>query len=251
MEFLITKKNNDYYLTGFERPIKLELEVVIYYGLKNNDIIDNLLELLDENEYYQVLNLAYKRLASDYTTYELFNYFKDKGYQEKTIRRVLNELSNKNILNDSKYAKNYVSLKSYKYGPNKLKYDLDLKGINKNIVNDAFKDYDEEKILTHLIKRDKTSTKGSFENFKNRLLNKYINKGFNLYLVSQTIEHILNKDDYDEQKELEKEYLKIYQKESLKEEDIYNLKFKIRLKLIKKGYINENILKVERSFFNE
>ncbi len=251
MEFLITKKNNDYYLTGFERPIKLELEVVIHYGLKNNDIISNLLEILDENEYYQVLNMAYKKLAIDYTTFELFNYFKEKGYQDKTIRRVLRELSTKNILNDSKYSKNYVSLKSYKYGPNKLKYNLDLKGVDKHVIVDAFKDYDEKKILTHLIKRDKTATKGSFENFKNRLLNKYVNKGFNLYLVQETIDLILNKDDYDEYKELEKEYSKIYLKESIKEVDNYKLKFKIRLKLINKGYINENILKVERSFFNE
>lgn len=249
----VIKEKNKFYLTDLIKKIKLEPATVIKLNLNDGEFVEDVKKVIDTNDYHIILKESYKRLKRPQTKLQLTSYFLERNFLVEIVNLVINKLEEQNYINDLEYAKNYIALKSTKYGPRLLKEELTKKGIDKKTFNKAIKDYDEETNLKHIIKREKDKAKfnSSFEKYLEKLYKKYVSKGFNPELLKTLLCSEIDKTKYNELKSLEKDYNKIFLKEIIKEKDKIKLKYKLKLLLLKKGYDNFNINIIEEELFNK
>ncbi|HEY7751222.1 MAG TPA: regulatory protein RecX [Ignavibacteriaceae bacterium] len=118
----------------------LSLEVFLKSGLKKNDEIseDRFSSLITENIKYHVRQRALRLLARrQYSRVELKLKLLQKDYQPKLIEDALNELSDKGILDDHKFASVFIEekLRTKNWGKRKLKSELIKKGVHEKIIS--------------------------------------------------------------------------------------------------------------------
>jgi regulatory protein len=118
----------------------LSLEVFLKSGLKKNDEIseDRFSSLITENIKYHVRQRALRLLARrQYSRVELKLKLLQKDYQPKLIEDALNELSDKGILDDNKFASVFIEekLRTKNWGKRKLKSELIKKGVHEKIIS--------------------------------------------------------------------------------------------------------------------
>jgi len=95
----------------------------------------------------KALSMAYRYLSfKDRTELELVNYLDKKGFSEAIISEVIEKLKHYNYLNDEKYMKNFhqYQSKSKGYGPLRIQYNLQQKGINKNTYQEFENEQDSD-----------------------------------------------------------------------------------------------------------
>lgn len=78
----------------------------------------------------------------DYTEKELYTKLID-NYDEKDVNNIISKLKNTNLINDKKYAENFVlgKLESGKYSINYIYNKLLEKGIKNDIIDEVFKEH--------------------------------------------------------------------------------------------------------------
>ncbi len=124
--------------------ITLGKEIVLKYGLNKR-------EELTDKEYYEMLELvvisaSYYYLAKrDYSKKELYNKLCERYREKEIVKKVLTQLEEKNFINDYEFALNYVKVR--KGSKKKIEYELGLKGIIKNIIDEVMSDFDESEEL--------------------------------------------------------------------------------------------------------
>lgn len=133
----------------FENGLSIGLnnEIVNKYDLKRR-------EELSHEEYLQVLELAalstsYYYLAKrDYTKKEIYNKLLQKYWEKNPILKVIKRLEEAGYIDDKEFAISYVKIK--KCGKKKIIYDLKLKGITSEVIEEALSFYEEEDELEEL-----------------------------------------------------------------------------------------------------
>lgn len=235
-----------------ENEIILYEDVIIKYNLLSQKDIDLKLlgKLLNDNKYYEVYNLSIKYIETKMRSkYELIKYLEKKEFSGELIDKIVEELSNINLLNDINYIKAFVNdkINLSNMGPYKIKeellknkideYDIDnyLNNIDNNIWLDKI-----EKLIDKKISLNKN--KSNFV-FKKYIYNELKVLGYPIELIEQQISKII----IDDKENIEKEFNKALKKLNKKYSGD-TLKYMIKNELIKKGFSYESI---EESFRSE
>lgn len=223
-------------------------DVIVKNNLLTNKDID-LEKIKKENNeidiYYQALSCLNKKMRS---TFELKKYLNKKDYNSKLITDTINKLTQEGYLNDLKYAQAFVNdrVNLSNDGPDKIKKDLESHQIDLKIIEEIIsqiKPQDlEEKINRIISKNLKLNKKYNGQVLKMKILNKFINLGYNMDQVISLLENYNLNDQLDIQKDYDK-LLKKYQSKY----DDYKLKMTIKQKLYQKGYNSQDIEKIERN----
>ena len=129
--------------------IGLNNEIINKYDLKKR-------EELSQEEYLQVLELAalstsYYYLAKrDYTKKEIYNKLLQKYWEKIPVLKVISKLEEAGYINDKEFAISYI--KNRKCGRKKIEYELKIKGITSEILEEILEFYEEDDELEELSK---------------------------------------------------------------------------------------------------
>lgn len=241
------KKRDGKYLVTFSggREIELYEDVILKYELllkKQVDpkMVNELLSFQQECDvYYVALKYLKARLRS---CKEIFDLLKKREYPQDLIDKAIEKLLVQSYLDDHRYASSFLheQIVTTSRGPNKIAYELEKKGISREIIVDVLSSYTKEielqkiqKIVNRMMKsnRNKSSLM-----LKKKIESELLYQGFDRANISLVMSDISFCDDASL---YEREYEKLYQKLSRKYSgDV--LAYKIKQKLYQKGFRNEN-----------
>jgi len=176
----IVKKDARNVIIHFDNDEVLFLSVDIFYksGLRNNDDIsdDRFSSLIKENRLFHIKQRAFRYLGRrQHSTSELRIKLKQKGYETELINEVLDDLKNKNYLDDTEFAKMFVEekIKLKLWSEQKLRSELIKRGINTEIISDVLRNIvsDEDQLNNALMIASK-----KYNNLRTRKLDKNVIK---------------------------------------------------------------------------
>ncbi|MEW9095015.1 MAG: recombination regulator RecX [Clostridiaceae bacterium] len=181
-------------------------EIIYRFNIKAGENINlqNLEEIVEEDNYIKCKSDSLRFLGKTYKTQkQIYDKLLGKGYDTKTIDRVINFLKEYNFIDDDKYAQMYIKEKIVKEGVNKIKFSLISKGIKEEIINEKINEVDsecqEEAILKLAEKKYNQLMKT--ENDK-RIIYKKIGdylfrKGYSWDIIKVALNQTLKMDFYD------------------------------------------------------
>ena len=120
---------------------------------ENQDILN--LDLLSKAKESALVYLSYR----DRSIAEMNQRLSKKGYPAEVIESVIRNLENANLLNDERFA---LSFSRYKvedksWGPEKLRFELYVKGIDKelaeDVINRIYEKYSQNDLIQKLISK--------------------------------------------------------------------------------------------------
>ena len=136
---ILNIQKNKLYLSN-EEIIDISPLIKANYNLKKGD---NIKDLYDEICYDASFEKGLFLLSlRDRTKKELKLKLKEKYKNIKMIEKSLNKLEKMGYINDLEYCKNYI--KSKKYGKSRISYNLYLKGVDRETIDLAYEDLEEE-----------------------------------------------------------------------------------------------------------
>ncbi|MEG2250527.1 MAG: regulatory protein RecX [Bacilli bacterium] len=170
-------KNNKYQIILNDKIIETYEDVIIKYNLFNISNIDE--EIINkENQFYEKY-------------YHVLKLIKTKKRSKKEILKIIGEdkeilqkLEKEGLVDDFKYTEAYIHDKFLLSldGPNKIKRNLLLQGIEEDIINENLNKITLEEIENKIIKYIEKHNKEP-----KKLINILINQGFDYYLILETI----------------------------------------------------------------
>ena len=231
-------KNNIYEVTlENDEKIKLYEDVILKEELLLKKEIDNIERLTEINSKYDIFNQSLKYLNHHVISIKgMKDYLSKKGYLEKDIDETISKLIDKGYLNDSYYAKCYISdhVNLSNDGPYKMIKHLEENDINSSIYAEYLSKYNDtwkERIEKYINKNLKVNKKSAYF-FKSKMLVNLVNLGYDKEMINECLSKV-SIDNLDELKEIEKE--KIRKKLSRKYTGD-ELERKIKEKLFQKGF---------------
>lgn len=238
-------KNNEYKIITDKEEYVLYDDIIIKYELLlKKEIEDKEFDaIVKENNmlkaYYTGLKLISARLR---TKKELSILLRKKEYSENDISYALEKLDKEGYFNNKVYIEAYIhdALGLYLKGEAKIKDELINLGFKESEIeaylNNIDKNIYREKINKYVEKKLKSNKKSAIE-FKRKITQDLINKGFYKEDIMLVLDNIKISDNKDEVKKLAQ---KIYNKYS-KKYDLFTTEVKIKNYLYSKGYTNINI----------
>ncbi len=202
--------------------------------------IDFLLEQNNAvNAYFIALNYILIRLRSKK---EIDQYLIKKGINEEKIKEVVGRLERENYINDFNFAKAYANdqLVLSTSGPLKIKNNLIKLGVSKEIIDEVLEETDYNMLkekMYNLFEKQLKIRKGNVTSVKTKILNYFLNLGYEKSDVMSLLENHHFKTDYNL---LKKDFDKLFNKYKNKY-DKDKLKYFISGKLYQKGYSKEEI----------
>lgn len=240
----IKKTNSGKYKIIFDNNDKITTydDVIINNGILYKPKIDSDLvnKINVETRYYDFYNKAItyisKRLRSEK---EISSYLDKLNVISKDKEKIINNLKGIGLINDFNFVKAYISDKIYlsSSGPYKIKKELLEHNISEEVIDSEFEKIDQKIILDKLYrlinKKVISDKKHSVYIIKQKILNDFINFGYDKDMIINCLEKISFDSNID--KEFDKLYNKLATKYSGNE--LYN---NIKQKLYQKGFdINE------------
>ncbi|RBP36162.1 RecX family transcriptional regulator [Garciella nitratireducens] len=264
------KKNKEYYniyIDG-EYSFSMHEELVILYEMKKGKYIDieKMSEIIYEDNKKRAFNralhyLSYRRR----TQWEIEEYLKKKGFNEKIVELTIEKLKYYNLIDDEDYIKSYIAQKKSgnPIGRKKLLFDLEKKGIDNCLFDQIDQYYTQEEEYEQAkklaLKYNKKYEKISSKERIYKIGQAGQRRGFSWEIMKNVIQEIVEKDQeeekqyqqqVDKQKALEwgEKYKKRYEKQGLVG---LKLKQKITQILRIRGYPWEVIEKVLTTILDE
>ncbi|RJP28922.1 MAG: regulatory protein RecX [Candidatus Omnitrophota bacterium] len=151
------------------------------------DKIDNPQIIKARNYAFLLLKFRQRSVA------ELTRRLKSKKYDAGVINNVINWLLEHNFIDDNIFAKNWAETRiSRGVGITKIKYELKLKGVSNNIIDQTIKDltgkYSEAEVIKGLImKKSKQLAELEPSKRRNRLYSYLARRGFPANLIIDSI----------------------------------------------------------------
>ncbi len=132
------EKNVSVYFDNGERLILSE-DTFYSSGLRKGDEIseDRFSFFIEQNILYHIKQRALSFLARRFhSERELLSKLKQKSYEERLIKIVLNELKEKSFIDDQVFANHFIEekLKKKCWGKNKIRAALFSKGVSSSII---------------------------------------------------------------------------------------------------------------------
>lgn len=169
-------------------------ETIVNFQLnKNEDYSQEFLrKVLKEGEKKLALNGALNLLSMySKTEKELIDYLKNKSYSNETISYVLEKLNESNFLNDEVYAKNYVNIKKKTKGKKAIEYELKLKGVSGEIIEEALKEIESQREEVLLLAKKFLKNKEKDLKIKEKLFRHLASKSFKFDEINFAINEVL------------------------------------------------------------
>jgi regulatory protein len=201
------EKNVSVYFDNGERLILSE-DTFYGSGLRKDDEIseDRFSFFIEQNLLYHIKQRALSFLARRFhSERELLIKLKQKSYEEKLIKIVLNELKEKSFIDDQVFTNHFIEekLKKKRWGKNKIRAALFSKGVSSSIIDDVLQSFDSEEDQNEAAL---ALAKKKFENLKLRetdskklkqkIISFLLSRGFD-YEVSAGAVNKITGQDYD------------------------------------------------------
>lgn len=241
----VKTKSNEYKITTDEGEYKLFDDIIIKSELllKKDISKEEFANILAKNNmlkaYYSALKMVSIKMRSEI---ELKNLLKKKEYSSEEINYAIEKLAKEGYLNHEVYIESYIHdmLNLYLVGETKILKDLIKLGFKENEILPHLAKVDKSIYITKInkyITKKAKANKRSVNEFKRKVLDELINKGFS----KEDIITGLNEIEIEENTfELEKLINKLYKK-YINKYDLNTTKMKIKNYLYQKGYIDINI----------
>ncbi len=182
--------------------INIFYEIIVKYGLRKQDEIDETLKnkLISENEIFKIRDSSFRYLTlRDHSVYELKNKLLKKKYSKIFVLRILEELKEKNYLNDERFTEKFIREKLYqkKFGINKIKAELFRKGIDRKTIekmlilktnNEIF--YANAKMIAQKKYSILNERKIITDKIKPKISNFLLSKGYERSLINRVINEL-------------------------------------------------------------
>ncbi len=155
--------------------------------------------ILKYEVYASAKNSAVKFLSLKLrTAFEVEEKLRELGYEETTINRVINDLTEIDYINDYKYAVKYISEKT-KLKPKSIKLlvmELDYKGISNDIVSSVIEELnpDDDETALKLLKKRYSKYNEFDENLINKMKSYLAGRGFSYNQISKAISKYIPED---------------------------------------------------------
>ncbi len=246
----IKKLKSGKYKIDLENGTSISLydEVILKYNLLYHKEIDlSLLNELDQdNLFYTLYNKVLK-----YVLYKVRSENEIKEYMNKldisleNQNRIMDKLKQNNLLNDNTFIQSFVSDKVHlsNEGPNKIKNELLKHKVDQHRVEEELQKYEdsvfEEKLRKMIEKKVSSNHSKSLYMMKQNLLNYFVNLGYDYDMILLN----LNSIQLDNQKVIQKEYQKLFQRLSKKYQN-EELNYQIKNRLYAKGFSTDEIQNV-------
>ena len=200
------EKNVSVYFDNGERLILSE-DTFYNSGLRKGDEIseDRFSFFIEQNILYHIKQRAFSYLARRFhSERELLIKLKQKSYEERLIKLVLNELREKSFIDDQVFADHFIEekLKKKRWGKNKIRAALFSKGISASIIDEVLKSFDSEedqneaaislvqKNYENLKKRETDNRK-----LKQKLIAFLLSRGFEYEISAEAVNKLIKQDD--------------------------------------------------------
>lgn len=206
MKYIISsiqvQKNNKERVSIFvndEYFLSCDMSLVYTKKLEKGKEIDKyiLQDIILEDNFLKAKSRSLNYLSKSYKTdKEVRDKLFQNGYDDSTINRVLEFLNEYDFVNDERYVELYIKGKCKKYGNNRIKYELQLKGIDKQLILSKLSETDKEyeiSIAYEIAMKKYNQLKNSC-NEKNKIRRKLndflVRKGYNYNIVQNIIRRI-------------------------------------------------------------
>lgn len=201
------RKNRVNIYVNDDFALGIDKEVMFKYNLKidmevDNNFIENILLAEEENKAlnYTLKLLSYRQRSEK----EIYDALKRKGYIDKHIESVIASCIEKKYLNDREFAKSFANdkINLNKYGPERIRHELILKGVPKIIIDEIVDfDRDEQYELAKEVANKK------FNSYRNddkkdifRKMSHFLKRrGFSYEIISKVVREILDQIDNEEE----------------------------------------------------
>lgn len=206
----VSRKDEKNVSVFFDNGERLILSEDTFYssGLRKGDDIpeDRFSFFIEQNILYHIKQRALSFLARRFhSEKELLIKLKQKSYEERLIKLVLNELKEKSFIDDQVFTNHFIEekLKRKRWGKNKIRAALFNKGVSASIIDEVFQYFDSE-VDQNLAALELTKKK--YENLKKResdirklkqkLISFLLNRGFEYEVSAEAVNKII-KQDFD------------------------------------------------------
>lgn len=140
----------------------------------------------EDKAYMRAIDLLSRRQRS---TWEMQQYLKRKGYDNKTIQKILNVLSNKTLLNDRTFAEAWVANRRLlkQTSRRRLWQELKQKHVRDEIITEVLEedDTDERQVLMDLVAKKRQQTR--YQDAQ-KLMAYLLRQGFNYGDIRQVLD---------------------------------------------------------------
>lgn len=183
----------------------IDEEVMIKYNLKvgmevdNSFIEDILLAEEENNALNDALNFLSYRQRSEK---EVYDSLKRKGYAEENIEKVILSCKDKSYINDKNFAEAFMrdKVNLNKFGPERIKHELRLKGVSRNIINEVidFDRSDQYELAKEIADKKIYSYRNDDKKAIYRKMSGFLQRrGFSYDIISKVVKEILNQIDME------------------------------------------------------
>lgn len=174
-------------------------DILIKYNLHvgmevDDEFIQDVLLAEEENK---ALNYALNRLSyRQRSEKELRMSMKRKDYDEDNIDNAIEFCKEYGYINDFKFAESFVKdkINLNKYGPERIKYDLMVKGVSRDIINEVLiiDREDQLEMARKLAAKKKSSYKGDDQRSVYRKMSAFLQrKGFSYDIISRVVREVI------------------------------------------------------------
>lgn len=239
---------NKYKVYFDKEVVELYEDVILKHNLLLKKEIDDelFIEINEDNYRASIYETALKYINIRIRAKkEIEEYLKKKKYDNNDIKECIDELEINGHINDSYFCKCYVNdkINLTNNGIDKIKNDLLKLNIEEDDINECISNIDKnilnEKLNKIINKELRINSKLPIGKLKQKIINKCINLGYNLYDINEILDNINIKTNSN----IMSDYNKLY-KRYFNKYDESKLKNVIKSKLYQKGYDIEEINKL-------
>jgi regulatory protein len=202
----LTKKGDNIVIKfDDETELLLDLNSVLNKGFRKNDEVseDEFENLKKISSKTVIKNSAFNYLSRRiHSRGELFQKLKKKDYENEIINEILDELEEKKFLDDEFFANRFAEEKLFrkKWGVEKVRSHLFVKGIKRNIIDNVLSVYSGNELILDnaisLIKKKKkfySNKKFTDQQIKQKLFSFLRSRGFEYEIISKALAEIVEK----------------------------------------------------------
>lgn len=187
------KKRVSVFLDG-EFCCGLDLFTVLSNRLKVGDRVDEakLSEIAFEDGYSAALDLALNYISKAmHTKMQMIVYLKKKGFDGRTIGRVIDKLEEYGYIDDEVYASKYAAEKARSSGKRKIAFELRRKGVDEKITERVLGEEFSEEEGCYLVAVKYLKGKRPDYQTRQRLYRYLLSKGFSFEIVGSTLDKVM------------------------------------------------------------
>ncbi|MCR5746953.1 MAG: recombination regulator RecX [Lachnospiraceae bacterium] len=153
---------------------------------------------ISEKEYDEIISLLSKRArerclylleSMARTEKQLRDKLKEGYYPEEAIDFAIDYCKSKHYVDDRDYAERFITSRSRTLSKRAIEQKLYLKGIRKEIIDEAFliNEPDESAVITELLRKKYSDITGYSYEEKQKVIKKFLNKGFSYEAIKSAI----------------------------------------------------------------